>query len=170
MIVAADTLVALDGAILGKPADEADAPADAGHVARTLASGVDGRRRAVAGDGPRGRHLGVDRRAHAGLQRRRIAAYVATGDPMDKAAAYAIQHAAFSPVAEIAGCHANVMGLPVCDVHSMLTERRMPRGGFAVPELPRLLGNPLRGPSSGATCAKRGARHDITIWIDGRGS
>jgi MAF protein len=43
-----------------------------------------------------------------------IAAYVASGDPLDKAGAYAIQHAGFHPVAELQGCYANVMGLPLC--------------------------------------------------------
>jgi hypothetical protein len=43
-----------------------------------------------------------------------IDAYVATGEPMDKAGAYAIQHAGFHPVENLAGCYANVMGLPLC--------------------------------------------------------
>lgn len=50
-----------------------------------------------------------------------IAAYVATGDPLDKAAAYAIQHGDFRPVARIDGCHANVMGLPLCHLYRALT-------------------------------------------------
>jgi len=40
--------------------------------------------------------------------------YVASGDPMDKAGAYAIQHAGFHPVEQLDGCFANVMGLPLC--------------------------------------------------------
>ncbi len=43
-----------------------------------------------------------------------IHAYVATGDPFDKAGAYAIQHAGFHPVDQLHGCFANVMGLPLC--------------------------------------------------------
>ena len=43
-----------------------------------------------------------------------IQAYVATGDPLDKAGAYAIQHPGFHPVDKLAGCYANVMGLPLC--------------------------------------------------------
>ncbi len=43
-----------------------------------------------------------------------IQAYVATGDPLDKAGAYAIQHASFHPVEKLEGCYANVMGLPLC--------------------------------------------------------
>jgi MAF protein len=40
--------------------------------------------------------------------------YVASGDPMDKAGAYAIQHSGFQPVSKITGCFANVVGLPLC--------------------------------------------------------
>ncbi len=43
-----------------------------------------------------------------------IDAYIASGDPMDKAGAYAIQHAGFHPVEKMEGCYANVMGLPLC--------------------------------------------------------
>ena len=43
-----------------------------------------------------------------------IDAYIATGDPMDKAGAYAIQYAGFHPVEKMEGCYANVMGLPLC--------------------------------------------------------
>jgi septum formation protein len=45
-----------------------------------------------------------------------IEAYVDSGDPMDKAGAYAIQHAGFHPVDHLSGCYANVMGLPLCHV------------------------------------------------------
>ncbi|MBA4379783.1 MAG: septum formation protein Maf [Anaerolinea sp.] len=43
-----------------------------------------------------------------------IVAYVATGDPLDKAGAYAIQHPKFQPVEKLNGCYASVMGLPLC--------------------------------------------------------
>lgn len=45
-----------------------------------------------------------------------IAAYVATGDPLDKAGAYAIQHAGFHPVALLDGCYSGVMGFPLAHV------------------------------------------------------
>ncbi len=51
-----------------------------------------------------------------------IQAYVATGDPLDKAGAYAIQHRGFSPVVNLTGCFANVMGLPLC--HLVRTIRK----------------------------------------------
>ena len=43
-----------------------------------------------------------------------IEAYIASGDPFDKAGGYAIQHAGFHPVDQLAGCYANVVGLPLC--------------------------------------------------------
>lgn len=45
-----------------------------------------------------------------------IQAYVKTGDPLDKAGAYAIQHPNFQPVESMSGCYASVMGLPMCHV------------------------------------------------------
>jgi MAF protein len=52
-----------------------------------------------------------------------IKTYVATGDPLDKAGAYAIQHPHFHPVASLDGCYASVMGLPMC--HVILLLRKM---------------------------------------------
>ncbi|MCX6048305.1 MAG: Maf family protein [Chloroflexi bacterium] len=49
-----------------------------------------------------------------------IAAYVATGDPLDKAGAYAIQHREFDPAAELDGCLSGVMGLPLGDLRDLL--------------------------------------------------
>jgi MAF protein len=57
-----------------------------------------------------------------------IAAYIATGDPLDKAGAYAIQHAGFHPVEQFAGCFASVMGLPLC--HLARTLRKL---GYSPP-------------------------------------
>ncbi|MCB0205235.1 MAG: Maf family protein, partial [Anaerolineae bacterium] len=49
-----------------------------------------------------------------------IAAYVASGDPIDKAGAYAIQHREFAPAAAIDGCFSGVMGFPLADVAAVL--------------------------------------------------
>ena len=51
-----------------------------------------------------------------------IEAYVASGDPFDKAGAYAIQHQGFNPARPLQGCYANVMGLPLC--HLVRTLRK----------------------------------------------
>lgn len=50
-----------------------------------------------------------------------IDTYVATGDPLDKAGAYAIQHQGFHPVERLYGCYANVMGLPLCHLTRSLS-------------------------------------------------
>lgn len=51
-----------------------------------------------------------------------IAAYVASGDPLDKAGAYGIQDAEFNPVARLQGCYAGVMGLCLCDLVNLLSQ------------------------------------------------
>ena len=51
-----------------------------------------------------------------------IAAYVSSGDPLDKAGAYAIQHVKFNPVESLQGCFANVVGLPLCLLNRCLTQ------------------------------------------------
>lgn len=60
-------------------------------------------------------------------------AYIASGDPFDKAGAYAIQHAGFHPVENFSGCFANVMGLPLCHLVRLLE-----RAGIQVKKNPAL--------------------------------
>jgi septum formation protein len=49
-----------------------------------------------------------------------VDAYIATGDPLDKAGAYGIQSAQFQPTERIAGCYLNVVGLPLCTLVDLL--------------------------------------------------
>jgi septum formation protein len=128
LVVAADTLVVLDDEILGKPGDEAEATTMLrrlrGRLHRVLTgfavldSNSDAARTVVVSST-------VWMRAYADEE---IAAYVAGGDPMDKAGAYAIQHPTFMPVARLDGCPANVMGLPVCKVDEALRARGLNLG------------------------------------------
>ncbi len=55
-----------------------------------------------------------------------IAAYVATGDPFDKAGAYAIQHPVFQPVESLSGCYLAVMGLSICHLAQLLHQLNVP--------------------------------------------
>lgn len=55
--------------------------------------------------------------------------YVASGDPLDKAGAYAIQHSGFHPVEDLQGCYANVMGMPLCHL-----VRTLSRWGISPPK------------------------------------
>ena len=112
--VACDTVVALDGELLGKPRDAAEATrmlqrlrrrAHAVYSAVTLLETATGRALTDVTE------TQVVMRAYTDAE---IAAYVASGDPLDKAGAYAIQHPEFHPVAELKGCYTNVMGLPLC--------------------------------------------------------
>ena len=115
-VVGADTVVELDGAVLGKPADEAEATA----MLRSLR----GREhRVITGVALVDAATGEERsgyRASRVLMRDytddEIAAYVASGDPFDKAGAYAVQSEIFAPAAEVRGCYLNVVGLPVCEL------------------------------------------------------
>jgi septum formation protein len=117
-IIGADTVVSLDGAILGKPADVDDATRMLTLLrgrAHTVYSGI-----TVAQGARQITQIAtttVWMRDYADAE---IAAYVATGDPLDKAAAYAIQNRVFHPVARIEGCYANVMGLPLCHLYRAL--------------------------------------------------
>jgi MAF protein len=113
LVVGCDTVVALQGDILGKPhgADEAGTMLhrlrDRSHTVYSAVTLLDPLGRATT-------ELAATRLTMRAYTKDEIHAYVATGDPLDKAGAYAIQHRGFHPVAEIEGCYANVMGLPLC--------------------------------------------------------
>ncbi len=122
LVVAADTIVVLGDALLGKPAD----PQEAKDVLRRLR----GRPHAVytgVSVWYRPMQRMVSRLAESTVWMRdyadeEIDSYVDTGDPLDKAGAYAIQHAEFAPASSVEGCWMNVMGLPLCHLDQMLSE------------------------------------------------
>ncbi len=116
IVLAADTTV-VDGIdILGKPADEAEASAMLkrlrGHTHQVY-SGIALLRMS---DGLLLKDLCVTDVPMRDYADEEILAYVQTGDPLDKAGAYAIQHPQFHPVLHLDGCYASVMGLPMCHV------------------------------------------------------
>jgi septum formation protein len=111
VVLAADTTVIAAGEMLGKPADAADA--------RRMLKLLSGRRHEVL-TGICLRRGDQVIRDHAStavwfteLSPREIEEYVATGEPMDKAGAYAIQGVASRYIERIEGCYFNVVGLPV---------------------------------------------------------
>ena len=134
LIVAADTIVVLDGQVLGKPAD-ADGAA-------SMLRRLRGREHLVF-SGLTALSPSTEQQAAELVQTtvwmrpysdEEISRYVASGDPLDKAGAYAIQHQGFNPVAYIQGCYASVMGLPLC--HLTLALDRL---GLALPvDVPRV--------------------------------
>ena len=118
IVLGADTIVVVDQYVLEKPRDQADAVA----MLRLLA----GREHMVI-TGICLRHPGgveVDSSAtrvrFAPLSEAEIAAYVATGEPMDKAGAYAIQGLASKFIERVDGCYFNVIGLPLSQVYRYL--------------------------------------------------
>jgi septum formation protein len=114
VILAADTTVVDKNAILGKPADSRAAVEMLkklrGHTHQVL-TGLAVLRPA---DGVIVTDLCVTDVPMRAYRDDEIEAYVATGDPLDKAGAYAIQDAGFHPVESLGGCYASVMGLPLC--------------------------------------------------------
>jgi len=120
LIVAADTTVALGGAILGKPVDADDATAMLRRLRgqrHTVFTGITVCEAATALIETVVTATEVDMRPYSDDE---IARYVASSDPFDKAGSYAIQHAFFRPVERLEGCYANVMGLPLCTLHRLL--------------------------------------------------
>jgi len=110
-VLAADTTVAVDGRVLGKPSDEDDAVAMLGLI--------QGRRHLVhtgvclAMDGDVHQFTDTAEVTIRPLSQEQIRMYVATGEPMDKAGAYAAQGMAALFIERIDGSFSNVMGLPV---------------------------------------------------------
>ncbi|MFN8643506.1 MAG: Maf family protein [Candidatus Binatia bacterium] len=127
-VLAADTVVVVGAAILGKPRD-------AGDARRMLRQLADRRHEVLTGvalfapGGVRVEALVVRTTvAFRALTDDEIAAYVASGEPADKAGAYAIQGGAAGFVREIAGSLTNVIGLPVDEVRAMLVRQGVAPG------------------------------------------
>lgn len=120
LIIAADTVVTLDGAVLGKPRNEAEAERMLTHLS--------GREHQVfTGFTLRQGDKSLSRSEETlvtfrSLSLDEIRAYVATGEPMDKAGAYGIQNLGSLFVKGIRGDYFNVMGLPVCTLGQALKE------------------------------------------------
>jgi septum formation protein len=126
LVLAADTTVLLEGQSLAKPRDAEEAvrmlQALRGRE-HTVATGV-----ALAGPSTSAMvsatsSTRVRMRAYGDDE---VAAYVASGDPLDKAGAYSIQHPQFQPVGSLAGCHLGVIGLPLCLVDALVNGAALP--------------------------------------------
>jgi septum formation protein len=120
-VLGADTTVTFDGQILGKPEDREDAA----RILRMLS----GRSHRVITGVALVTHQAVEVAAEVTavqfltLSDAEIEAYIATGEPMDKAGAYGIQGLAAKWIPRVQGCYFNVMGLPLALVATMLEGR-----------------------------------------------
>jgi septum formation protein len=118
VVVGADTTVTLDNHILGKPSD----PSDAARMLRLLSGRTHRVITGVAVVTADSTEVAAEVTAvrFLTLSEEEIAAYVATGEPMDKAGAYAIQGRAARWIPRIEGCYFNVVGLPLALVATLL--------------------------------------------------
>ncbi len=122
-ILCADTTVALQRRILGKPADAGDAQAmlralsARTHRVLTAVAVHDGRRTHTA--------LSVSRVRFGAMPHEAVTAYVAGGEPFGKAGAYAIQGAVAAWIARIDGSHSGIMGLPLYETAALLRKARV---------------------------------------------
>lgn len=116
IIIGSDTAVIDEDEILGKPRDRDDAE----RMLKQLRGQTHQVYTAIAiyrmRDGKMLTELCVTDVPMRDYSDDEINAYIQTGDPMDKAGAYAIQHPDFQPVQSMRGCYASVMGLPMCHV------------------------------------------------------
>lgn len=126
VIIAADTIVVADNQILGKPAHPAEATAMLKMLRQIQPHYVYSGLTVAPVSGTklqqpitRIHQSRVWMRPYSDAE---IAAYVASGDPLDKAGAYAIQSNHFAPVERLEGCFASVMGLPLGELAVALTQ------------------------------------------------
>jgi septum formation protein len=122
LVLAADTIVVLDGDLLGKPRDEGDARRMLARIAgreHTVLTGV-----ALLETGGEGLAATVEtsRVRMAAMSEAEIAWYVATGEPLDKAGSYAVQGLGALFVEEVFGNYTNVVGLPLPATRRLFAE------------------------------------------------
>lgn len=127
LVLAADTTVTLDGEILGKPADAAEARAMLARLSGTVHQAMTGV--AVAGGGRVETALSVSDVTFRVLDAAEIDAYVASGEPMDKAGSYGLQGLGGVLVAELRGSFSGVIGLPLVETVELLRRHDYPFWG-----------------------------------------
>lgn len=134
LIVACDTTVVLDDRLLNKPTDAAEARAMLTALRARTHQVLTGLAVLDTTDGALHAEVVVSNVPMRAYTEAEMAAYIASGDPLDKAGAYAIQHPGFQPVdrGAFVDCFANVMGLPLC--HLL---RRLRALGYSAPNLPQ---------------------------------
>jgi MAF protein len=125
LVLAADTVVVLDGALLGKPADASEARAMLETLRGRAHEVITGLTLLVAGDSWEVHDACRTRVPMRDYTDSEADAYVRSGAALDKAGAYGIQDRGFEPVDmnRMSGCFANVMGLPLCHLVRLMRGR-----------------------------------------------
>jgi len=113
IIIGADTIVVLDGMILGKPGDEQEAKKMLGQLSGNTHTVITGLALINTRSGLRILESVESKVSFRTLSDEEIDSYIATGEPMDKAGAYGIQERGAGFVTQVQGCYTNVVGLPV---------------------------------------------------------
>jgi MAF protein len=126
IVLAADTTVMDGNDILGKPKDNVEAFAMLTRLRGRTHQVYTGVALLRLSDGLLLKSLSVTDVPMRDYSDEEIHAYIQTGDPLDKAGAYAIQHPQFHPVARMDGCYASVMGLPLCHLVRLMREMNIP--------------------------------------------
>ena len=127
VIVGSDTTVVDGNEILGKPVDESDA--------RRMLKQLRGRVHqvftaiAILQKDMTVTDLCITDVPMRDYSDNEIERYIQSGDPMDKAGAYAIQHPEFKPVLALKGCYASVMGLPLCHILRAMNQFQLTAAG-----------------------------------------
>ena len=125
LVIGADTVVAYDGQILGKPADEADAKRMLSMLSGNVHSVYTGVTFVIIGkDGRTGESSFVEKTdVHMfAMSEQEIDRYIASGEPMDKAGSYAIQGKCGIYIEKIDGDYYNVVGLPIARMYQSLKD------------------------------------------------
>jgi MAF protein len=120
IVIGSDTAVIDGDEILGKPKDAQDAVRMLKQLRGRTHQVYTGMAIHRVSDGTMLTELSITNVPMRRYSDDEITAYVKTGDPLDKAGAYAIQHPDFQPVESMSGCYAGVMGLAMCHVTRML--------------------------------------------------
>lgn len=121
VVLAADTIVVLRGAVLNKPRDAAEAREMLGHLRDRWHRVITAVSVIAPGRRTRVEHV-ISRVRIRPYESSAIEASIARGEPFDKAGGYAIQDPDLAPVAAYQGCHCNVVGLPLLVAIAMLEE------------------------------------------------
>ena len=133
-VIGADSMVVLEGEVMGKPSDAAEA--------RLMLLRLRGTRHQVATgvtvvDAASGRYISDSMTSNITLRdlsEREIDASIASGTPSDKAGAYAVQDTDLRPARSWDGCYSNIVGLPLCRLGEILAELGflLPQGWYAM--------------------------------------